>query len=421
MSLRKTIFVGVALFVTAFGLSTCDPVPLTAPNEATMNLQANPLSIPAVDGASTITATVFKAASDGGGTVTDGTQIFFTTTLGIIEERVATVNGVARGTLRSNGRSGQATVTASSGTLEAQTVTVEIGAGDEGDLVITVVATPSVLGPFDLTSEITATVTDNRGNPIADAPIIFSTTGGTLASAGSVLRTNAQGQAFDRLTFSDDGTDSATVTATSGTSSGSTTVTRGTFDAPIIDFVSPSTGSGGSQLTVTIGGQNFQAGATVSFGTGIAIREVTFVNSETLLADIAINPGATVGSRTVIVTNPDGNSGSLADAFTVNGSAPSCSFSATSSLGTSGGTGTSGDPILLDSTLASFDASASSDPDGTIIAFDWDFGDGTAGSGVAVSHDYAATTAPGDVLQVVLTATDDDTESCVLVKFVEVP
>lgn len=421
MSPHRTLFYAAALLAGTLAIAACKAVPLTAPNEATMNLQANPLSIPAVDGASTITATVFKAADDGGGTVADGTQIFFTSSLGIIEERVATVNGVARATLRSNGRAGQATVTATSGTLAAQTVTVEIGAGDTGELVITVVATPSVLGPFDFTSEIVATVTDNRGNPIANAPVIFSTTGGALASAGSVLRTNAQGQAFDRLTFSDDGTDSATVTATSGSSSGSTTVTRGTFDAPTIDFVSPSTGSGGSVLTITIGGQNYQAGATVSFGTGIEIRQVTFVNSETLLVDITINPGATPGGRTVTVTNPDGNSGSLTDAFTVNGTAPSCSFTATSSLGTSGGTGTAGDPIRLDSTLALFDASASSDPDGTIVSFDWDFGDGTLGSGQAVSHDYAPTTAPGDVLQVVLTATDDDAESCVLVKFVEVP
>ena len=42
-------------------------------------------------------------------------------------------------------------------------MTVEIGAGAGGDIVITVVASPSVLGPFDLTSEIAATVTDNRG------------------------------------------------------------------------------------------------------------------------------------------------------------------------------------------------------------------------------------------------------------------
>jgi PKD repeat protein len=52
-----------------------------------------------------------------------------------------------------------------------------------------------------------------------------------------------------------------------------------------------------------------------------------------------------------------------------------------------------------------FDATASYDPDGTIVAFDWDFGDGSQhGSGATASHTYA----DGGVWTVVLTVTDDD-------------
>ncbi len=40
----------------------------------------------------------------------------------------------------------------------------------------------------------------------------------------------------------------------------------------------------------------------------------------------------------------------------------------------------------------SFDATASSDPDGSIVAYTWDFGDGTSGSGMTTSHTYAAGT-----------------------------
>lgn len=40
----------------------------------------------------------------------------------------------------------------------------------------------------------------------------------------------------------------------------------------------------------------------------------------------------------------------------------------------------------------SFDASNSSDSDGNIVKYDWDFGDGTKASGVSVSHQYADTT-----------------------------
>ncbi len=37
-----------------------------------------------------------------------------------------------------------------------------------------------------------------------------------------------------------------------------------------------------------------------------------------------------------------------------------------------------------------FDASASHDPDGTIVSYAWDFGDGSTGSGKTVSHTYAS-------------------------------
>ena len=50
----------------------------------------------------------------------------------------------------------------------------------------------------------------------------------------------------------------------------------------------------------------------------------------------------------------------------------------------------------------SFDGSASSDPDGNVVAYDWDFGDNSAGSGATVSHVYAAGT-----YTVTLTVTDD--------------
>ncbi|MGD2165313.1 MAG: PKD domain-containing protein, partial [Anaerolineae bacterium] len=49
------------------------------------------------------------------------------------------------------------------------------------------------------------------------------------------------------------------------------------------------------------------------------------------------------------------------------------------------------------------DASTSSDPDGTIISYDWDFGDGNTGAGVTVSHTYTV----AGTYAVALTVTDD--------------
>ncbi len=60
-------------------------------------------------------------------------------------------------------------------------------------------------------------------------------------------------------------------------------------------------------------------------------------------------------------------------------------------------TGTVGNPVALD-------GSGSSDPDGTIVAYDWDFGDSSTGTGETPSHTYAAS----GTYTVTLTVTDND-------------
>lgn len=71
---------------------------------------------------------------------------------------------------------------------------------------------------------------------------------------------------------------------------------------------------------------------------------------------------------------------------------PEASFTAAPTGGTA--------PIVVD-----FDASASNDPDGNIVNYAWDFGDGNTGSGATTSHTYTS----AGTFTVTLTVTDNDT------------
>jgi PKD repeat protein len=61
---------------------------------------------------------------------------------------------------------------------------------------------------------------------------------------------------------------------------------------------------------------------------------------------------------------------------------------------------TTGTPPLT----VQFDGSASSDPDGTVTAYAWDFGDGATATGVAATHTYA----DAGIYEAVLTVTDNE-------------
>ena len=306
------VVVGLALVASGCG----GEVPLISPDGATLSISANPTAIPLINGESTITVIAFKSVEDGGGTVADGTQIFFTTTVGVIEERVSTSSGIARAKLRSNGRAGAATITASSGTGVTATLEegVLVGTGTGVNIVLT--ANPVTVVSPNFTSDLIATAFDNSNNPLRDVPIVFTTTAGDLASRGSILRTNANGQATDRLTLLSES--SATVTAISGSiTSNAVIVSRGTASEPVLSSLSPFSGAQGQSLTVTLNGLNFQTGATASFGQGIAVNDVEFVAPTALRARITISPAADEGPRTVTVTNPDGGTASLTDGFLV--------------------------------------------------------------------------------------------------------
>ena len=104
-------------------------------------------------------------------------------------------------------------------------------------------------------------------------------------------------------------------------------------EPPTVTGVTPqSRGQGAEGQDIVVTGANFMDGAAVSFsGDGITVNSTTFVSSTELTANIDIADDATVSVRDVIVTNPDEQTGTGEDMFSVN-AAPTVSGTEPSSL-----------------------------------------------------------------------------------------
>lgn len=152
--------------------------------------------------------------------------------------------------------------------------------------------------------------------------------------------------------------------------------TSADLGAGVVNFdASASADPGG---TIASYAWNFGDGNT---GTGIA-------PSHTYLSD------GTYGV-TLTVTDDDGRTASVSQNVVVDANEPPvASFTST----------------VTDNSVA-FDATSSSDPDGTIVSYSWDFGDGNTGTGVAPTHNYTANGTHSVTLTVTDNAGRTDTET----------
>ena len=213
-----------AVAAALISLAGCEQAPLTAPNGSSIFLQANPTFVIANGGISVVTAVVTEPA---GTFVPDGTEVFFFTDLGRVDQTGKTVRGIARVNFVSDARSGRATVTAISGQAPGGTnPSVEIAIGSALPSRLNVAADPQYLNTLRHTS-IVATVFDENGNPVQNVPVSFSIEGSlveeTLDSGGKLLYTNSNGQVSDVLrTKAPLGLGQKTVTVTATTANGIT-------------------------------------------------------------------------------------------------------------------------------------------------------------------------------------------------------
>ena len=167
-----------------------------------------------------------------------------------------------------------------------------------------------------------------------------SSSGLTAAGPGFSSRMiNGLGISEDRIVGST-GSYNATATMTSGSWVMQMATFRGSGQgsppnpAPTVTAIAPNSGptSGGTGVTIT--GTGFQLGATVRLG-GMAANTVVVGSSTSITATTAAHAA---GAANVVVTNPDSQSGSLANGYSYGNPGPTVSSIAPSSGPTSGGT-----------------------------------------------------------------------------------
>lgn len=140
---------------------------------------------------------------------------------------------------------------------------------------------------------------------------------------------------------------------------------------------------------------NFDASASSDPDGTIASYHWDFGDGQSLdtTTPAAAHVYGTAGSKnvTLTVTDNNGSTNTVTHTLTVTDRPPTASFTAPATVAAG--------------QAAGFDASASSDPDGTIVTYHWEFGDGQSqdSSSPTASHSYSA---PGS-MTVTLTVTDN--------------
>jgi PKD repeat protein len=147
---------------------------------------------------------------------------------------------------------------------------------------------------------------------------------------------------------------------------------------------------------VTIVGNNFTNVSAVYLGVEVTIHGYDVVNSTTIEVNVTVNPNAAAGSRPVQVTTNAGMSDSQNLLEIINNRAPIVRITSAPDKG-------------APNTVYTFDGVQSTDPDGAIVNYQWEFGDGKKGIGPIVSHRYGKAGSFNATLMV----TDNDDASAI--------
>nr|WP_243436257.1 PKD domain-containing protein [Acanthopleuribacter pedis] len=334
-----------------------------------------------------------RAVRNDGRPVLDGVRIQFSATAGSITSEATTVDGVAQAVFTSDAAVGTVAVNAASGAIGADgSVTTNI---EVIDRVVEISSATLALSPSNIGSngglvETSLVVLGPAGEPLAGKAAVFSTTFGSLNSNGATLFTDASGRVRDVLAVGvvPAAVETIEISAVVGQLNETATLTVTQNQTPTPEFlVSPESVNVGQTVFFNASPSTDADGIIRdycwSFGdgnTGVG-REVSHVYNR---------DGAFIVSLTVV--DDRGAAATTSQTVTVGANQPPSAdftFSPT-------------DPRVGDAIF--FDASTSSDPDGTIEEYRWSLGNGIVRGGQTLAYAY-----PGaGAYNVVLTVTDNN-------------
>lgn len=236
------------------------------------------------------------------------------------------------------------------------------------------------LSPSDLsigqTLSITLSVTDSGGAPVGGAGLVYRVVSGSETLLSNSVTTNSQG--FVTATYSPVQAGSFSLDITSITPPSG-------YSAPQVLLIYPPPPYASAQFSVTEAQPTPTETATTAI-TPTATPTRASVTPGVLLTQSTPEPGrggtggawqqdasSQTSSSSAGSSSSGGSGGSQSGAVAVSNNPPKGSFTMI--------------PLGGDAPLnVSFDASASSDTDGYITSWSWDFGDGSTGSGKTVNH-----------------------------------
>lgn len=390
----------LAILVFLLGHFSCKKVPFFATEGATLIISSDKAYLKTGGDQAKITIVGFNAEGEA---IHDHTQVILQATLGQLNPvEVELMNGRATVDFISGSQSGVAQVTARSGNVEATPNPLEITIGSAALETLSISASPSAFNEGGGRSQIKVFAFDASGNLLSDIPVILSTTAGTFDRGGGIYMTNIQGMVEDYLQTSQ----TATVTAASGDKVTEVEVVveeEVENQLPTASFVySPTSPVSGQQVRFN-GSLSSDPDGQISsyawdFGDGYG--------GQGIIATHPYNLPAGVTSRTFVVvlrvTDDSGGRNTATQTITVNeGGNPVAQFTYQSLGG-----------LTVRFTSTSIDTN----PGGTIDFIEWNFGDGTSGTGSPYDKTYST----AGTYTVILTVTDNDGKTDSISKLVTV-